>query len=248
MRKEGHIQVSKSAFTLIELLVALPLLGILGASMAGVQHNSTASIDQGTEAMDNLTRMRSLEVVLGTALRDALDLEVSANERRLMAADGSYDPADGRYRFRGEELALGFCLERPLLGVVHDGYMHWVTLEIREDEETERPSLWLRDVSFLREIDNPVGEDWGEASLMAENWLPTQELCLLRNADHLIFRYWELDSGEVSGEPEPVEMEPEEIEGDYARTLPDFVELEIGMPKEETESLYFDYSIRRKGI
>jgi hypothetical protein len=228
--------------------VALTLMGILGASIAGVLQNSTESIEQGTRAMDNLTRFRSLEVVLGTALRDAQDREVSTTERRMMTSDGSYDPADGKYRFRGEEQALAFCLQRPFLGTEYDGYMHWVTLEIREDDETERFSLWLRDVSYLREIDNPVGDDWGESNMPAEEWLPTRELCLLKDADLLIFRYWELDTGEVSGEPEPMEMESEEIEGDYARTLPDFVELEVSMPKKEPESLYFDYCIRRKGI
>lgn len=237
-------RVSRSGFTLIELLVALTLLGILGGSIAGVLHNSTDSIDQGTAAVDNMTRLRSLETVLGTALRDALPLEVSDAERRMMANDGSYDPADGRYRFCGEEQRLSFCLRRPFLSIERDGYTHWVTLEIRLDEDTEQTSLWLRDVSFLQGIDNPVGEDWGDAMMSEDQILPTQEVCLIQEADDLIFRYWELVQDGNVDEPEPEEIEPDELDGDYAVVLPDYIELEMSMPKTGTESLYMDFCLK----
>ena len=76
MANKEIFQVSKSGFTLLELLVALTLLGILGGSIAGVLQNSIGSIEQGTVAMDNLTRMRSLETIFGGALRDALAVNV----------------------------------------------------------------------------------------------------------------------------------------------------------------------------
>jgi len=236
----------KKAFTLIELLVALTLLGILGGSIAGVLRNATESVNHGNETLENITRLRSLEVVLGTALRDLLPVEVSSEERRMMAQDGRYDPADGRYRFCGEEQRLSFCLSHPFLSLDRDGYTHWVTLEILYDEDTGRSSLWLTDEAFLQGVDNPVGEDWGELSTMAEQWLPTTELCLLKDADNLIFRYWRMEQSGYTDEPEPEEVEAEDIDGDYARYLPDYVELEITMPRMETESLYMDVSIRKR--
>jgi prepilin-type N-terminal cleavage/methylation domain-containing protein len=247
MKGQGTFRVEKSGFTLLELLVALTLLGILGGSIAGILQNSTASIDQGTTAMDNLTRMRSFETLLGGALRDALTMTVSQQERNLLADDSDYDAADGRYRFRGEELALGFVMDRPFLDAERDGYMHWISVEAREDEETERYSLWLTDVSYLQGIDNPVGEDWGSEDF-GEDWLPTQEILLLADANDVFFRYWELEQSGFTDEPEAEEMEPDDIDTDYSVRLPDFVELVLDLPKVGTESLFFDYSIRRKGI
>jgi prepilin-type N-terminal cleavage/methylation domain-containing protein len=247
MKGQGTFRVEKSGFTLLELLVALTLLGILGGSIAGILQNSTASIDQGTTAMDNLTRMRSFETLLGGALRDALTMTVSQQERNLLADDSDYDAADGRYRFRGEELALGFVMDRPFLDAERDGYMHWISVEAREDEETERYSLWLKDVSYLQGIDNPVGEDWGSEDF-GEDWLPTQEILLLADANDVFFRYWELEQSGFTDEPEAEEMEPDDIDTDYSVRLPDFVELVLDLPKVGTESLFFDYSIRRKGI
>jgi prepilin-type N-terminal cleavage/methylation domain-containing protein len=247
MLKEKQILVSTSGFTLLELLVALTLLGILGGSIAGVLQNSTASIEQGTAAMDNLTRMRSFETLLGGALRDALTVTVSQQERNLLADDSSYDAADGRYRFRGEELALGFVMDRPFLDAERDGYMHWISVEARMDEETEGYSLWLKDISYLQGIDNPVGEDWGAESF-GDGWLPEQEVLLLADANELYFRYWELEQSGFTDEPEAEEMEPDDIDTDYSVRLPDFVELVLDLPKVGIESLFFDYSIRRKGI
>jgi prepilin-type N-terminal cleavage/methylation domain-containing protein len=238
---------SSVGFTLIELLVALTLLGILGGSIAGVLQNSMASIDQGTVAMDNLTRMRSFETLLGGALRDALTVTVSQPERNGLADDSDYDAADGRYRFRGEELALGFVMDRPFLDAERDGYRHWISVEAREDEETERYSLWLKDVSYLQGIDNPVGADWGSEDF-GEDWLETQEVLLLADANDIFFRYWELEQSGFTDEPEAEEMEPDDIDTDYSVRLPDFVELVLDLPKVGTESLFFDYSIRRKGI
>lgn len=235
-------------FTLLELLVALAVLGILGGAIAGVLRNATDSVAQGTAALDHLTRMRSLELVLGGALRDARALELSREEKRFLEADGLYDSAEGNYRFRGEEAALGFCLNRPFLGAESDGYMHWVVLEVRTDEASGFQSLWLRDVSYLNGVDNPVGDDWSRNDLMAESELKAQEVQLLEGANSMVFRYWMLDETGMTGEPEPIEMEPEEIAGDYALELPDYVELEISLPKMTPELLNFDYSIRRKGI
>ncbi len=241
-----RFQVS-GGFTLLELLVALTLLGILGGSIAGVLHNATASIDQGTQAMDQLTRLRSLETVLGGALRDARAVTVSPQERRWLADDAGYDAAEGRYRFRGEELSLGFVLDRPFLKTDRDGYMHWIRLEARVAEETDRYSLWLKDVSYLQGIDNPVGEDWSDAGF-SEGWLPVQEVLLVHDADEIFFRYWELQQSGFTDEPEAEEMEPDDIDTDYSVRLPDYVELVLSLPRAETESLVFDYSIRRKGI
>lgn len=239
----------RSGFTLMELLVALAVMGILCASIAGVLRNATESVEQGTKALDNLTRMRSLELVLGGALRDARALELSQQEKRLLEGDGSYDSAEGNYRYRGEETAVGFCLDRPFLGAARDGHMHWIVLEVRTDEETEYQSLWLTDVSYLNGIDNPVGEDWGDnAMFTSDAELPTQEVQLLEEAESITFRHWQLDQEGMTGEPEPVELEPDEVEGDYAVELPDVVEMEIKLPKMDRETLYFDYAIRRKGI
>ncbi|WP_372794352.1 type II secretion system protein J [Pontiella sp.] len=239
----------REGFTLMELLVALAVMGILCGSIAGVLRNATDSVEQGTAALDNLTRMRSLELVLGGALRDARALQLTQDEQSMLEEEGSYDSADGDYRYRGEETAVGFCLERPFLGAERDGYMHWIVLDVRTDEETDAQSLWLTDVSFLQGIDNPVGEDWGDnAMFTSDAELPTQEVRLLDNAETIFFRHWQLDEEGMTDEPEPVELEAEDIEGDYALELPDFVEMQIKLPKMDAEILYFDYSIRRKGI
>ena len=254
MARQGNIPVSsfqfqgsKSAFTLLELLVALTLMGILAGSIAGVLNNAAASIEQGTNAMDHLVRLRSLETVLGGALRDAVAVTVSTQERRWLANDAGYDMADGRYRFRGEELVLGFVLDRPFLDAERDGYMHWISIEARVDDETDRYSLWLKDVSYLQGVDNPVGEDWGDEA-NPDRVLPTQEVMLLDDADEILFRYWELQQSGFTGEPEAEEMDPDDIDTDYSVRLPDYVELVLSLPKVGTESLFFDYSIRRKGI
>lgn len=238
-----------SGFTLMELLVALAVLGILCGSIAGVLRNATDSVDQGNREIEHLTRMRSLEMLLGGALREARSMELSQQEKRYLEESGEYDSAEGDYRYRGEETALGFCLDRPFLGTEGDGYLHWIVLELRSDEATETDSLWLSDVSFLHGIDNPVGEDWGENALFtSEAELPRQELMLLEEVEHLVFRHWQLEESEMTGEPEALELEPEEIEGDYALELPDYIEMEIKLPRAETETLYFDYSVIRKGI
>jgi prepilin-type N-terminal cleavage/methylation domain-containing protein len=239
----------KHGFTLLELLVALVVMGILCGSISGVLRNATESVEQGTASLDNLTRMRSLELVLGGALRDARALELSQDEKSLLEADGSYDSDDGDYRYRGEETAVGFCLERPFLETRRDGYMHWIVLDVRTNEETGYQSLWLTDVSFLNGVDNPVGEDWGDDAMFADDAeLPTQEIQLIEQANTIIFRHWQLDEEGMTDEPEPVELEEEDIEGDYALELPDFIEMEIKLPNMESETLYFDYSIRRNGI
>ncbi len=245
MKHNGHSL--HSGFTLLELLVALTLLGILGGAIAGVLQNSIATIGQGTAAMDNLTRMRSFETVLGGALRDALVVTVSTRERSWLADDPNYDAADGRYRFRGEELILGFVLDRPFLDAERDGYTHWITVEARMDEDSERYSLWLKDVAYLQGVDNPVGEDWGEERF-SEDRLPAQEILLLADASDIFFRYWELQQSGFTAEPEAEEMEPDDIDTDYSVRLPDFIELVLDLPKAGTEALFFDYSIRRKGI
>lgn len=244
-----QVSCFKSGFTLMELLVALVVMGILCGSIAGVLRNATDSVGQGTDALDNITRMRSLELVLGGALRDARALELSREERRMLEEEGAYDSAEGNYRYRGEPAALGFCLDRPFLSAERDGYMHWVLLEVRIDEETERQDFWLKDVSYLNGIDNPVGEDWGDNALFeSEAELPTQEIRLVAGAEFIAFRHWQLDETETTGEPEPIELEEEEIEGDYALELPDYIEMEIKLPKMNAETLYFDFCIRRKGI
>ncbi|VGO22180.1 prepilin-type N-terminal cleavage/methylation domain-containing protein [Pontiella sulfatireligans] len=242
-----RFQVSRGGFTLLELLVALVLLGILGGSIAGVLNNASRSVAQGTAAMDQLTRLRSLETVLGGALRDARIVTVSTQERSWLADDSSYDTADGRYRFRGEELALGFVLDRPFLEAERDGYMHWISVEVRIDEETEAQSLWMVDTAYLQGIDNPVGDDWSDAGL-SEDWKPRKEVMLLDNTREIFFRYWELEQSGFTDEPEKEEMEFDDIDTDYAVRLPDLVEMVMAVPGLGTESLMFDYSIRRKGI
>ena len=248
-RPQTERHASSRGFTLMELLVALAVVGILCSSIAGVLGNAIDSMEQATKAIDNLTRMRSLDLVLGGAMRDARAMELSQEEKRMLEEDGAYDSAEGSYRFRGEPTAVGFCLDRPFLGTEPDGYMHWIVLDVRTDEETESQSLWLTDVSYLNGVDNPVGEDWGDKALFAsEVELPTQEVRLIEQAETIVFRHWQLDQEAMTGEPEPIELEPEEIEGDYALELPDYVEMEIKLPRMNTETLYFDYSIRRKGI
>jgi hypothetical protein len=107
----------------------------------------------------------------------------------------------------------------------------------------------MTDTSYLSGVDNPVGEDWGDNAMFAsEAELPTQEVQLIEQAETMVFRHWQLDQEEMTGEPEPIELEPEEVEGDYALELPDFVEMEIKLPRMDSEILYFDYCIRRKGI
>lgn len=248
-RRQAAAHRRCSGFTLMELLVALAVMGILCGSIAGVLRNATESVEHGRKSLDNLTRMRSLELVVGGALRDARALQLSRQEKRMLEEDGEYDSAEGDFRYRGEASAVGFCLDRPLLSAERDGYMHWIVLDVRTDEETEYQSLWMTDVSYLNGIDNPVGDDWGDNAIFAsEVELPTQEVQLIEQAETILFRHWQLDQETMTGEPEPVELEPEEIEGDYALELPDFVEMEIKLPKMDAEILYFDYSIRRKGI
>ncbi|MEI6892481.1 MAG: prepilin-type N-terminal cleavage/methylation domain-containing protein [Pontiella sp.] len=237
----------KQGFSLLELLVALALLGILGSSIAGVLKNSIDSVEQGTAAMEQLTRMRSLETILGGAVRDAVITTVSAQEKSWLADDLSYDPAEGRYRFRGEELTLGFVMDRPFLDAERDGYHHWITIEVRIDEETSENSLWMTDTSYLPGIDNPVGSDWSEDRLPMD-WKPVKEVMLLGNTREIYFRYWELEQSGGTDEPEPEEMEFDDIDTDYAVRLPDLIEMVMSIPNLGTESLMFDYSIRRKGI
>lgn len=238
-----HRSSMRGGFTLIELLVALALLAILGASLAGVLRNSMDSVDQGQSSVDHLTRLRSLDLVMGGALRDAKSLTLSTQEQSLLAELGSFDKEAGTIRFHGDEKSLGFCLQRPFLSAERDGYMHWISLEIRQDEKTERSSLWLRDVSFISGIDNPVGEDWGGLDGEVDERLSVQEVCLVRDAAVLTFSYWTLPEDDT-GDPE--EMEPDDIGGDYALAVPDYIELEIKMPKGTSEVLTFDYNLREK--
>jgi hypothetical protein len=212
-----------------------------------VLKNSADSVAQGTAAMDQLTRLRSLETLLGGALRDARTVTVSTRERSWLADDPSYDAADGRFRFRGEELLLGFAMDRPFLEAERDGYWHWITIEVRTDDESDEQSLWMTDTSYLPEIDNPVGPDWSDAGL-DEGWKPRVEVMLLDNTREIYFRYWELQQSGFTDEPEPEEMEFDDIDTDYAVRLPDMIEMVMATPGLGTESLMFDYSIRRKGI
>ena len=234
---------ARGGFTLIELLVALALLAVLGGSLAGVLRNSMDSVDQAQSSVNNLTRLRSLDLVLGGALRDAKSMTLSSSEQKMLTEQGTFEKEAGTIRFHGDELSLGFCLQRPFLSAERDGYMHWISLEIRQDEKTERSSLWLRDVSFISGIDNPVGEDWGGLDGEVDERLSVQEVCLVRDAALLTFRYWTLPEDDAS---EPEEMEPEDIGGDYALAVPDYIELEIKMPKGTSEVLTFDYNLREK--
>jgi prepilin-type N-terminal cleavage/methylation domain-containing protein len=228
-------------FTLIELLVALALIGILGTSLAGVLRSATETVEQAQASVNHVTRLRSLDTVLGGALRDAVPLTLLSAERRMLTEQDAYAVEEGTIRFRGEELMLGFCLQRPFLSAERDGYMHWVVLDIQTDEESGLRSLWLRDVSFLPGIDNPTGEDWGGLDGGVEERLPVQTVCLIRDASVLAFRYWHLPE-ESDGTPE--EMLPEELEGDYAPAVPAYIELEIKMPSGPAEVLTWDYSLR----
>lgn len=232
----------RRGFTLIELLVALALLGILGASLAGVLRNAMDSVEQAQVSVNHLTRLRSLEMILGGALRDAIDLSLSADEKKMLAEMDAYETGEGAIRFRGEALALGFCLQRPFMSAERDGYMHWILLEILPDEKTEHFSLRLRDVSFIPGIDNPVGEDWGGMDGDAAARLPVQEVYLIRDATVLSFTYWNFPEDNPE---EAEEMEPEDLEGDYASAVPDFIKLEIKMPRCAAEVLTFDYNLRR---
>ena len=233
---------SLSGFTLIELLVALALLAILGSSLAGVLRTTSDSIDQANASMENLTRLRSLDLLLGGALNDAVDITLTSAEQKMLSEDGSYDSDLGTVRFRGELLSLGFCLERPFLSAERDGYMHWVTLDAIEDEQAGRFSLWLKDVSFIPEIDNPVGDDWGALGSQADEWLPLKKVCLLHEVEVIGFTYWLYPEEDSFDEIE--EMEADELSGDYALDFPDRIELELKMPKTSVEVLQFDYNLR----
>jgi prepilin-type N-terminal cleavage/methylation domain-containing protein len=237
-----HPSARYAAFTLIELLVALALVGILGASLAGVLRNAMDSIDQAQSSVNHLTRLRSLDMVLGSALRDAVTLELSSAEQKALTETASFDKAAGTIRFRGDELSLGFCLKRPFLSAERDGYTHWISLEIRkeEKEEKELSSLWLRDTSFVAGTDNPVGADWNGLDGEVHERMPVQEVCLVRDAAVLAFRFFPAPEDEIS---EPEEMDPEEISGEYALSVPDTITLEIKMPKGAAEILTFDYNV-----
>ncbi|HNX52384.1 MAG TPA: prepilin-type N-terminal cleavage/methylation domain-containing protein [Pontiellaceae bacterium] len=238
-----HRSAARRGFTLIELLVALALLGILGASLAGVLRNSMDSVEQAQSSVDHLTRLRSLDTMLGAALRDATALALSTNEQKLLSAQGSFDAAAGTIRFHGEERLLGFCLQRPFFSAERDGHMHWVTLEVRQDEKTGRSSLWLQDISFIPGLDNPVGADWGGLEAEVKERLPVQEVCLIREAAALSFKYW-LAPADASSDAE--EVEADSIAGDYALAVPDYIELSIQLPKGAPDVLTFDYSFSRR--
>lgn len=228
---------ARGGFTLIELLVALAVLGIFGAALAGVLRNAADSVSQADAAINHMERLRSLDLLLCGALRDAVTLTLSAREVQALKETDAGDD-EGSMRFRGEPHALGFCLRRPFLSPDRDGYMHWVLLEVRSDEETERQSLWLRDVSFVPGVDNPIGADWGGLAGEVEDRLPVLETCLIRDADEVTLRYWLVPEDETE---EPEEMEPEPTAGNYASALPDRIELDIKMPMKATDVLTFDY-------
>jgi prepilin-type N-terminal cleavage/methylation domain-containing protein len=236
-----HYSTRSAGFTLLELLIALALMGILTASVAGVLANTADSIDSGNESVRQQSRLRSLDLLLGAALREAVLVELTASETRMLADSFSYSDDDGNLRFRGEETALGFCLQRPFLEAERDGYMHWVLLEIRTDEESGAQSLWLKDVSFLEEIDNPVGEDYGGLGLLPEECLPVREVCLIRSAQRLVFSYWRQSEEDSYDEDE--EVEPDELAGDYAFAAPDYVLFDMKMPHMQAEQLTLDVAV-----
>ena len=232
---------SSSGFTLLELLVALALMGILTASIAGVLANTSDSIAGGNETVRQLRRMRSLDLLLGAALREADPVELSSSETQMLMNDFAYSTDDGTIRFRGELGALGFCLNRPFLEAERDGMMHWVLLDIRTDEASGNQSLWLKDVSFLEELDNPVGEDYGGLGLQPEDCLPVQEVCLIREAQRLSFSYWLLADEDSTDDDE--EIEEDWIDGEYADVLPDYVMLEVKLPHSQSEELTLDVAV-----
>lgn len=242
IQKSNTPVLHSPGFTLIELLVALALLGILGSSLAGVLRNASDSVNQATASMDNMTRLRSLDFLLGGALNDAVDVELSSTEQKMLAEDGAYDSEEGTFRFRGESQSFGFCLERPFLSAERDGYLHWIVFDVIEDEESGRFSLWLKDVSFIPEIDNPVGDDWGPLGAPAEEWLPVQTVRLLDDLEDVSFSFWSLAEDDTTEEFE--EMDPDEIAGEYARQLPDRIVLDLKLPNSPAETLSFDYNLR----
>ena len=234
---------NKSGFTLVELLTALVVFGILATAMTGVVRGAIDSVEQARSSVANTVRLRALESLLGDALRGAESVDLSSQERRMLTEQNSWSDDDGTFRFRGDAQFLGFCLPRPFLRPERDGWLHWITLEIMQDEETELFSLRLRDVAFLRDLDNPDGDDWSGMDGDVSARLPVQETVLIRNAPVLNFRYWVFDS-ESSGDP--LEMETEEISGSYAFSEPEFIELEIQPPRGAVETLRFDYSMKGK--
>jgi prepilin-type N-terminal cleavage/methylation domain-containing protein len=230
----------KAGFTLIELLVALTLTAILTAAVAGVLGNTSDAVDNGNETIRQLSRMRALDLLLGSALREAVSVELSSSETQLLMDDFSYSTDDGTIRFRGEPDSLGFCLNRPFLEAERDGYMHWIVLEVREDEERSNRSLWLRDVSFLEGLDNPVGEDYGGLRMLPDECLPVQEVCLIREVQSLSFSYWALSEEDYDDDEE---IDEDLIEGDYAEELPDYVVFKIKLPHSLAEELTMDVAV-----
>jgi prepilin-type N-terminal cleavage/methylation domain-containing protein len=241
MFRVRHLREARAGFTLLELLVALALMGILTASVAGVLANTADSVDAGSESVRHLSRLRSLDLLLGAALREAVSVELTSSETKMLADDFAYSTDDGTIRFRGEPEALGFCLARPFLEAERDGYTHWVLLEVRTDEESGVQSLWLKDVSFLEEIDNPVGEDYGGLGLLPEACLPVREVCLIRSAQSMSFSYWLLAEEDSTDEDE--EIEPDELQGDYAVSLPDYVLFDLKIPRMPAEQLTLDVAV-----
>ena len=240
--KPARCATHSAGFTLIELLVTLGLLAILGSSLAGVLRNASESINTATATLDEMTRLRSLDLLFGGAIHDAVSVELSSTEQTMLTEDGDYDTELGTIRFRGEALSLGFCIERPFLSAERDGYLHWITLEVVEQEESELFSLWLKDISFLQEIDNPVGEDWGGLGMMAEECLPNQSIRLMSNLVSLNFSYWIASEDDPDDEYE--EVEAEYIEGDYALEEPDRIEVDFVRADGSSEHLEFSYNLR----